>query len=57
MCFMQISDVNDLRGKAVVTVAPYVDRLYSNHRIVATDKEGTCALCCLSRTPGYYQLT
>lgn len=37
----QISDIVDLRGKAVVTIKPYVDRLYTNHRIVATDKEGT----------------
>ena len=39
----QISDIIDLRGKAVVTIEPYIDRLYSNHRIVATDKEGAAA--------------
>jgi hypothetical protein len=40
----QIRDLADLRGKAVVTIEPYVNRLYKNHQIVATDKEGVFLL-------------
>jgi Ligand-gated ion channel len=36
----KISKIDDLRGKAVVTIQPYLDRLYQNHRIAASASEG-----------------
>jgi hypothetical protein len=36
----KISSVNDLRGKTVVTVTPYLRRLLDNHHIDATDRDG-----------------
>lgn len=52
---VQISDIADLRGKAVVTIEPYIHRLYANHRIVATDKEGLFSALCLIRLSWLHQ--
>jgi hypothetical protein len=41
---VKISKIDDLRGKSVVTLRPYVNRLYDNFRVIATDKEGVCLL-------------
>lgn len=44
-----INSVEDLRGKVVSTVEPYIYRLYDNHRISATSIDG--AATCLSPCP------
>jgi hypothetical protein len=45
-----IRTVGELRGKSVVSLEPYIQRLYDNHGLSATDREGEL---CRENSRGY----